>query len=615
MTSYTRDVVADFGAPTDGTSDASAKFQDQTTFLASRAAGDIVTLNWPAHVYNIAPGTDISVLPGVLGGLTTTVNATGATLKATTDGDFFLGCRLPFRDDDTHSSRINTVSAGATTVQLKTPSEHTRFTVGAWILVAGLDLMGFGSPMNPAFFEYRKIASKDTGTGVITLTAPLANSYRDDWPLYNPGAPSGADSLDCGGPATIYAFDSAWDNDITINGLTIDQPGQTYVKSRRVVLNGGGCGNDGVILTTAQEMQYIDFDQTGVGIEGDKVFEIVRLLRSPANSISFQSMSGTVTVTDSDIGVYNGTPRHLIIEGGTSDEIRLGTTSFGCNDTTRVNNHVTPSVSAAPVTITDIVGTGYTMSGGVIRAPVALKALPWAIPGRWCFFGGAQLYAVAFQVLAVTRDATHTIVTTSLSGGFPAIPLRSGSFLDLRSHPCPLWSGTGNSGCADIVDMSQAGQQNKPVFSYSKRPYTGAIGTTEQARFFMVGRLVSVSINVITPYTGGNSPLFHLSRFDNWPVILDDYSGSTFGPIVNPKIAGNRIITPSGVSGAQSGDTLSAPGSIWFPDKSFSGAQFSQDASGAVIEVEIITDQGISVDVPTGFTPTVRRVRHLKSSH
>jgi hypothetical protein len=132
----------------------------------------------------------------------------GATISDNngTGNGFFLGGFGIFGDNQ-HSSRVATVAAGSTTVTLQNPREAIRFQVGNWALMAGLDIIGYGYPPNPAFFEYVQIVAINSATGTITFAAPLKQSYKSTWPLYNAG---NAFQSDQGGPATLYALDSSW---------------------------------------------------------------------------------------------------------------------------------------------------------------------------------------------------------------------------------------------------------------------------------------------------------------------------------------------------------------------------------------------------------------------
>src|SRR5262249_51835691 len=139
-----------------------------------------------------------------------------------------------------HSARIQTVSAGATNINLITAADASKFSVGQWILVGGLELQGGtggqpGYPPNFQFFEYKQIAN--ISGSVVTLADPLDNSYKSTWPLI--GNNSGVDE---GGPATIYALDPQFDTQQTILGLEVTADmnlGAVYMSAgRSTILDG-----------------------------------------------------------------------------------------------------------------------------------------------------------------------------------------------------------------------------------------------------------------------------------------------------------------------------------------------------------------------------------------
>lgn len=79
---------------------------------------------------------------------------------------------------------IANASKGATTVTALTPSEVAQYVPGEWIMVAGLDLQFNGYPPNLNCFDFVKVATVNSTTGVVTFTAatPLTYDYLANWP-------------------------------------------------------------------------------------------------------------------------------------------------------------------------------------------------------------------------------------------------------------------------------------------------------------------------------------------------------------------------------------------------------------------------------------------------
>src|SRR5262249_6002227 len=107
---------------------------------------------------------------------------------------------------------------------------------------------------------------------------------------------------------------------------------------------------------------------------------------------------------------------------------------------------------------------------------------------------------------------------------------------------------------------------------------------------------------VTTAYTGlqGALTMNAISQFNSYPTIKADSSLLNYGPVINAKIAGSRVITPSSVTGQQSGDSgLSVSEAVWFTGQQPAGPSFSANVSGEssavwpTITIEITTDQGV----------------------
>lgn len=626
MTTYTKNLVTDYTAPTDGTSDATAAFNSFTAFLVGLTAGDDVTLTVPnagagganTYILNDIGQSAAKLAKGILGGLTVTINGTGVTISDGGGVGYTLSSGV-LDETNLRSSRINTVSAGATTIQLKTPSEHSRYAVNGWILVTGIDLQGGGIPINPAFCEYVKVTSKNTVAGTITFTPALVNSYKDTWPVYDGGSASSADH---GGAATIYAPQDSWDIDLTINGITFSRAAQLYVSARKITLNNcvsTGAGGFGFVPTICREAVFNGCDQSAAAIEVDKVNQYLTYSVGSVHSLTFQSMSVVnVRLTNFTVVAFiAGTGRNLTIDSNCI----IPSLAFGCNgygSTTAVtasDSTVSAVTFSSGTNQQDVVGNGFTMSGGIIRraksgwGDFGNGAIRFAVPGAWCFFSG-QLFNenYTFQILDVWDDATYTYIQTTLSGGFPVVPLTTGQ-LHIYMHPCPLWVGTNLAGCVDVVDLSQGGAQRRPINSYSKRTYAGT-GLQATPTHEAWGRIFEINVNVSHAYTGGQASMILnvLGPVTAQALSVDRTTTFIFNPQINLKVSGARQITRTGAI-SLSGDTLSSPGDIWLAGLQRTLANHD-DIGDAVVSVEIITDQEL-VDVVLPSTKHIRQSRMI----
>lgn len=598
-----KNLVTDFGAPTNGTSDTTPAWLSFNTFLSGLSAGKSVRLTVPNHTYNFIAFVSLSF--GILNGITVVIDApTGAVFHTDTGGTYWVGTIVYIHEDNTHSARIVSVSGGSNTVTLVTLADNTIFHVGQWILITGIDLQGAGFPMNPAFFEFQQITGIDTGTGIITLASTLSQQYLSTWPLYTPGDGS---NLDLGGPATIYALDDKWNVDITFNNITFDQPTQSYCIAKKMTFNNCVGTNQGLIPSVSKEITYNNCVQTAVSlIEVDKCIQSLTYNNCAMNQIQFQSMSGgtQTQLNNCTFTILNGTPRNITINGGSiSTSVAAGPTGYGRTDTVTINNCAIAGTVVGGSLASDIL-SNMSMTSGVIAWPIAGNGpAAWAVPGTNMFYSGSvRNQDNMFTLTDLSRSGPSTLIATSAAGTFATTPPQDQTQERLDTHPCPVWNASGNTGGVAIIDLSQSGAQNKPLYSYSKRTYTGANISTAPS-FQVWGQIVAININVTQPYTGVQSTLTsHILGGNGGPDVItaNRQNVTTLDPVVNLKQIGTRQITSTTVS-SQSGDTFAgAPGNIWFAGQF--GITSNHDISAEVagnpsvdfsMIIEIIADQGM----------------------
>jgi hypothetical protein len=80
-------------------------------------------------------------------------------------------------------TKIATVAAGSTSVIALNHSEVSLFSPNQWALVYSYDQqLGPSAPPNARFFDYVRVTSVNTMTGVISLDRPLVHTHRQDFP-------------------------------------------------------------------------------------------------------------------------------------------------------------------------------------------------------------------------------------------------------------------------------------------------------------------------------------------------------------------------------------------------------------------------------------------------
>jgi hypothetical protein len=458
-----------------------------------------------------------------------------------------------------------------------------RFPVGKWLMLGGLDTQGlwnapYGFPPNQTFFEWREVTAVDTTKGVITLDRPLSNTYLSTWPNYNQGNNYEADN---GGPATIWAVGDSWNSTVEYRGLTINQEGQTYSPARHVTYRGVTFGGGhGGIPTQNETWSAINSNFADVNMETDKLIGTMTMDGVTIRQIKFQSSSTDRLIMKNSIvtKMLDGTAKRAEITDSQLDAFKVGAYAYG--------------VASGPVVCTRCAVktfkfyggfvqndhlSDYSMSGGVISFPntAATGSGPahrWVVPGTTVFWSAPGYLTIgSFQLKAVEQDATNTYVQTNAPGSFPSI----GSPISYRTGVMPRFTCDACSGDPALVatNLQSGAIPLAPLATYSRRSYAPGGASKNLGSLVVIGKLVSLTINVTQAYTGSDSATLNpTGEFHNFTVKQSDWSRYDWWPTVNLKVAGERIITPSGVTcngvpGGCSGDlNLTVPEGIWIPN-------------------------------------------------
>lgn len=198
----------------------------------------------------------------------------------------------------------------------------------------------------------------------------------------------------------------------------------------------------------------------------------------------------------------------------------------------------------------------------------------------------------------------NTNVVTTLSGGFPTVPLDSGK-LYIRTHPSPTFTCTNCSGSVEALSWSRA-PARIPQYSYSQVPYTNSSTIPMTAEQW--GVTTRVTIDVTSAYAGATDPLkINITGAGSIPgsatvAFLDSFT--------NVRQLGQRVITPAGVTcngapGGCAGDT-----GMTLPDPAFwwsglGGGFLPTSFSGSLsVTVTVETNQGV---VPTTLPYLLKR--------
>lgn len=574
----------------------------------SSVVGNVVNLNQAIASTVLASDTIQftvnAVSPGVGSGDTIGYIGNGLFIGAGRNGGGF--------GDNLHYVNFLTVSAGAASITLDSSSPNfsscsTLFHNGDWVSVTGLDMQGFGQPLNVRFHEYKQIASINCSTGVTSFTTNIKFSYDENWPNYGAGS---AFAPYLGGPATMFALHQEWVTNQTYNGLNFRNYG-AQEKAAGQYMTFNNCSSDGRFGIPPTETILMTFNNCNFTqlVEADKEWENVLVNGGQSHGWLFQSAGAYDTWTFNNhhvLSVISGTPGKLVIQNGSQIDPGLGVGAVANGTSVEVdctNSTVSTGVTNGGFADNTFAAEGATITNGVIAIPLASeRPIPWAIPHTYAAWDCRFIYCGTFEVLNVTRDTVNTYIQTDQVGmnAFPSYKfMGTETFTGVVTLP-GIANFNNCSGSADAVDLSQVGAQNKPLWSYSKRDYTGS----NTSQIIPVWGLPSqVNISVPTAYTGAGTPTFGLGN-GGGDVFYNDGTGNvsaTWAPVINPKNPGGAhtvAITPTTVTGTQTGDSVTAPGASSWLMANQQQPSFTSTITGVDVSVEFIMNQGITVPPP-----------------
>lgn len=514
---------------------------------------------------------------------------------------------------------------------------------GSKVMMSGYVLQSYwgapyGYPSNNHWFEYKTVASTNSGTHQICFTTPLANSYKATWPQYNTGSQF---EVDPGGPATLYAIDSTWEMTAVFKDFTIDNTAfQTTAAGRSMTFNNVGMTGVHCVIPTQNETHtWINVAATLCSIETDKLVGVWNITGGSLQKVTVQSSSmNEINVDGTAIGnSWVGSPKKLTLNNvsptcgscsGGASAIQVGTAAYGASDETICTNCTVPSANtfvavAGPVQDALSSAQPWSMSGGIITIP---NAYSWngccqaselqvrgMVPGHYVTWNGvggggtvAQVGRV-FKVVDMTQDVDNTYVTTNEAGGFPTGAWTTNG-LRVNAHPAPKLTTTNMAGNDTAIIYNGCPAQS-PMYSCQNYTYTGgAAGATSGFSPILWGVLDTFTVANNVPYTGAGGLGWNLSRFNNWAVLKTDLTQVNYGSSapngqfsINTKLPSScgsctRTLTTSGATNTQVGDTLSAPPSgAYFGGSANSGPAFSANtpSDSPQVTVTLRTNQNL----------------------
>lgn len=587
-----------------GTEDTGAFISFFTAFAGQ--TGVILTI--PAGRYCMARrGLSTVIFQGILG---LTVNGSGSPVI--TDmlgaGGYFLGSTLSILFNDNQAeARIQTISAGATTLHMVTVADAAKYSVNTWCWMTGFDTQGYGNPPNPYWAEYVFITAVDLVGGTVTIQSPLRNSYKSTWPNWVTGFPgTGAPNytgggFSLGGPATLYLIHQDWNATHVYNNVNFKlTPTLINVNCRDATFS--GCTFEAFGPNCSQQINFtVDGATIPISWEIDKGTTNFFLSNSTIRGLNFFSAwPDNATLNNVTIqNDLNNSPKSFTAANCTFPTgVGFGPSSFGNGNSVNISNtSFAGQTVVGGVSESDLTGTGgYSMSGGIISRLKAggTGAQPqWATPDHYFYIGSRFGFEnTPLKVLDVWDNGTTLFIQTDQTGGFPPLvspattySARTGQIRDFSFSNC--------TGCDDANSWS-AVITGQPQFSQWHLTYSGNIGAANSVhQFNAVGKVISVKITVAAGYSAGtfnlNSP-FVVTKPANTAVF--------WNPVIDLTTPGVRTITPSSTVslGTDSGLALPNSGALRIPENQMTAAMSGVTGSGSVT-LEILTDQGFTSSV------------------
>lgn len=510
--------------------------------------------------------------------------------------------------DSAKRSAIHTVAAGSDTVELIDAERADIYAVGNMVLLAGIDLQaGWGYPPNSHFNEWHRIAEIDGA--FIRFEKPIKYSYNENWPRFFEG-----NQFELGGfgSATISLAHPGWDCEHRIYGVRhqVDPGGQTYYYVRKSRLFDVKQDQLGFIIGASEDMRLVNQQHTLSHMEVDKLSTraLIGEYGPASKNINVQSSSVDELIIRGGSRIIAGTARHTYIIGGNRPEIRLGPTSYGIADYIEIRDAVV-TIDITSIGMSVALDDDLTYEGDGVFRWTREDAPQWLIPGAVGYIGTESPYFLHsfFRVIDTISETGEPfgpiLIQTTLEGEeLPAVEGYTNT--GLVRHGAPNLTVINCSGCPAAEELSLL-PPNSSFGTIKRRTYTT---NGNKSVGMIVGRLVHYKINVTQPYTGVASALnLKIGGTSHmWLIDADGDPLQVFDARVNLKVAGERIITPEGVVGAQSGDNnlTALTGGVWMPSTSGhsifignNGAPVDITGENAsvrpIVTVEILTDQEI----------------------
>jgi hypothetical protein len=581
-----KDFKVDFGAGGIGGDDSAAFNAFRAWALAQNP--NPVYLFIPPGLYtgsNVGPGNDSwAWLDGIMDVTIEAYGATVETLAASGDllnhQNFVLGQGC---------ARIAQTSPGDPGVTCLAPAQASTFSVGQSVIVCSNEQQGGptqGYPPSWHKAEYHVVAAINSASGLVTLEGNIRHRHLATLPA------TGTGSQDYGGPATIFAMNASWAQEVKWLGGTLGNaaahPQAQFNCAFRKFLFRDVTFNFAKGVSPSQSQQGLfdncNFYGSPSAEEVDKNNENITHRRctfwgpiynfsASTDRLVYEGCEGpelnycagsNLSVSNSNFGTINVNPTY-----GGSETLSIENTTAGFFNVNTSFNSFNP---------TDVL----SWMDGVLVVPVADFPASWAIPGqRMAFIDDTSVYFGAnsaafgmFEITDVTSDGTNYRVATTLTGKPSSIPGYGGTVNLVRGvvHPLPSITVRNSGGHPTLKSLSRA-PEGKPFGSYFHRRISKPsdwADVTENYFADVWGIVTMIKVDVIRAYTGGRpAPNMFVLYMQQAALAQPDnvYQATAPAFIFDLTVAGERLVTPAESLGFAPNDALSvdpSPGQNWY---------------------------------------------------
>lgn len=593
------DLVRDFGGLGDGVSDNSAAFQ--AFGAAARAlsnAGKSVRLTIPAGRYQYDAKKcfgflfNIRQLHIVAHGAS--VQNTYDTTTANSNYEFpwpqihsYLGGNYVLNNE---GALIAETKVGDDRIVLKSTQDMAEFPVGAYILIASLNIQYMGYPHNCDSFDYAVVIACDPVSGTLVLDRKLRYVHRTDFPELHSRAY-------CSGPhvgrARVWNMNryERHDVDHLTEGLVIMSIANK-TRGYHDIFHGTGrqqvyrnCTFPGYGASNIEVFRMENCVVLGHG-EIDKLIDLVEIDGCRfEGGLNFQSSSvERVVIANSSFSdrtslasLYTGTAKNIRVENCEIDVLSEGLI-LGLNRQLVVANSRVKKWGASREPygqfgdmqgpLLDVDGIKGTFADGVFKFRISAasilrnQALIYnAIPGAMVNLAGPDAGAGPMltgsvgtgTVTAIEEEDAAFVMRTTLA--YKVLP--DWCPAKFRIQRCGQLEIINSDGCDLMRAASKAHGLGRRPFEYRDLEFSGV--TERSGHFFIAGCLKRLVCNVVSPAASGQTIAI---VFAKW---LDGQTFRDAGRLVltiDLSILGKRVFDDGGIQAVARGDGMSLGGVI-----------------------------------------------------